>query len=115
MEKNLVAQCRRMIKDAGARARKKGKPFDIDANTVKKLWIHQKGMCALSGVVMKFGSSPTKHMHTMSLDCIQPTGGYVEGNIQLLSQCVNVAKSTLSIDEFKEMCTQVSFYGSGSR
>ena len=42
-----------------------------------------------------------------SVDCIEPTLGYVKGNVQWVSWKVNRAKGDLSNEEFLNMCKAV--------
>lgn len=45
-----------------------------------------------------------------SLDQVVAGRGYVAGNVQLVTTQCNLAKSTLSSEEFSELCEQVYFH-----
>jgi hypothetical protein len=80
----------------------------IDASYLEQLWEKQQGRCALTGwnMTMKLGEGvvPTN----ASIDRINSSLGYVEGNVQLLCRAANVAKSDLETELFLAMCAAVS-------
>ena len=62
------------------------------------LYHKQDGKCAITGIEMChiFGNP-----RTISIDRIDSNQGYVEGNVHLVCQWVNLAKSKYSLDAFK--------------
>lgn len=71
------------------------------------LYYKQQGLCALSGRVMTHqlheGIVPTN----ISIDRIDSSKGYVEGNIQLVCRQANMMKYTSSEQELLEWCKDV--------
>ena len=58
------------------------------------LWLKQEGKCKYSGLPLSFEAN---HPDTVSLDRIDSSLGYTEGNLQLVSATVNKIK--LNLDE----------------
>ena len=52
----------------------------------------------------------TEHPHTLSLDQIDASKGYIEGNVQWLTWFVNRAKGEMSQEIFLSMCETVLVY-----
>ena len=76
-----------------ALARKRAE-VSIDQTHLLELYDQQEGLCALSGVRMTWATgsaSPT----SISVDRIDPTKGYVEGNVRLVCMAVNAFRSTM--------------------
>jgi hypothetical protein len=67
------------------------------------LFIAQNRTCVLSGVRLTFG----KRGNTASLDRIDSSEGYVEGNVQWVHSEINRMKGRLSDKNFVEMCRKV--------
>lgn len=89
---------------ANARARNKEFPMTVTREYLFKLFKDQKGMCAISGLVMNL------EMHSeyiLSLDKIEPSLGYVEGNVQWVCWCVNRAKGQMPLADFKLLCRTI--------
>jgi hypothetical protein len=85
---------------AKSRARKENLPFDIDLEYTRELWDEQEGKCALTGkpFVIKGG------WLAPSLDKIDPEKGYIRGNIQWLTQRLNLLKSNMTNEELLTIC-----------
>lgn len=86
----------RMYKDAKARAKRKGLAFDIEpADIVIPL------CCPLLGVLL------TKGPHGPSLDRILSTGGYVKGNIRVISHLANTMKNAATPEQLRMFATNI--------
>jgi len=74
-----------------------------------KLYDAQKGKCALSGRDLSLGSRELNRHdeNTLSLDRINPSLGYIQGNVQLVTWQVNVAKGRHSDSEFLSLCRDI--------
>ncbi len=68
-------------------------PATID--DLMEMWRDQNGCCALSGVRMTWNQGRTMPT-SISLDRIDPRGGYSKDNLRLLCQAVNAFKHTMS-------------------
>jgi hypothetical protein len=73
-----------------------------------RLFEDQQGKCALSGEVLIL--HPNKN-RTASLDRINSSIGYEEGNLQWVHKRLNVMKMALPQKEFVEWCRKVARYG----
>lgn len=80
----------------------------IDKEYAWLLFISQEMKCALTGIVLKF---PVKHKDkawTASLDRIDSSKGYVEGNVQWVHKDINMMKRIYNNQYFIEMCKLVA-------
>ena len=90
------------------RARNRGKDCNLTLQHLKDLWEQQVGMCSLTGIKLDFETHNPNY--AASLDRIDSTVGYVIGNVQWVSQTINLAKSNSStevINEFLDIVRQV--------
>jgi hypothetical protein len=95
---------------AGANARnKKGRviALEIDKEYVWELFLAQDGTCALSGVPITLPVT-TLASGTASLDRIDSSKGYIEGNVQWVHKDVNKMKNALDQDYFVSMCEKIA-------
>lgn len=100
----------RKIKD---RCRRKNKKNGITASYLKSLWKSQKGICPYTNLKMTLPYHRVKGFRNKenpcraSLDRIDSSQGYVEGNVEFVCLAVNLAKNTFSkkrmIDFFKRI------------
>lgn len=96
---------------AGAKKRKIG--FDISIEYAWNLFVEQDKKCALTGMNIEFGKTATDfEATTASLDRIDSSIGYVEGNVQWVHKNVNLMKSHLGQREFVDLCKMVASYKS---
>lgn len=76
-----------------------------------EIFIQQNKLCALSGIELVFADTRQDYINgknTASLDRIDSSKGYIEGNVQWVHKWVNTAKSDMSQEEFVLMCTDVA-------
>ena len=88
-------------------AEKRNLNFDISMKCAWDLYELQERKCALSGLPIGFGKTRTGHAKgdtTASLDRIDSSKGYIEGNIQWLHKWVNLMKSDFEEKEFIAYC-----------
>ena len=98
----LVSAIRQRLVDARSRCKKLGKePPQVSADYLYQLYLKQERSCALTGSLLVLEK---EHPLCLSLDQVDPSRGYIEGNVQWLAWCVNRAKGDLSMDHFYEMC-----------
>lgn len=94
--------------DANKRKRK-AIEYSLTPEYVKSIYEKQKGKCFYSGQPI----FPPKRFTNLtgddilSVDRIDSSKGYVEGNIQLVTKQINFMKQTLSHDEFVGLCKLV--------
>lgn len=93
--------------------------FNITIQDLQQQWIQQKGICALSGVLIQFppgsvyGRANKKGIitaQTASVDRIDPTKGYLKDNIQWVHKRINQMKSNDTNDDFFIWCYNVLKY-----
>lgn len=82
--------------------------FAVSIEYLWNLFLNQKKICALSGLPLAFGANNGKIEGTASLDRIDPTKGYVEGNVQWVHKIVNNMKWDMLQEHFIKMCNFVS-------
>jgi hypothetical protein len=93
---------------AKERSSKKKLPFDITFDDVIKMFNDQQGYCSLSG--MKLVTNETResgsnfYPYAPSIDKLDPSKGYVLGNIRIVAVIVNLALNSFGDTVFDEMC-----------
>lgn len=104
-DRYLMSAIRARLTDAKARCRKFNKTApEVSDTYLYKLFLDQERKCALTATpLLVEKQSPL----CLSLDQIDPSKGYVEGNVQWLAWAVNRAKGDLSTDDFLNMCSAV--------
>lgn len=77
---------------------------------VDKLWQLQKGCCALTGhqFDVRADDEGGRQDDRVSLDRIDNTNGYADGNVQLVTQFANRARGTLDSEEARRRLVQFS-------
>lgn len=94
------------IKNKNLNRRSKNIEFSLSYEYLDGLWEHQDGKCAYTGEALNFGRS--KINGTASLDRIDSSLGYVEGNVQFVHKDVNIMKWDLPEDRFLEVCKKIT-------
>jgi hypothetical protein len=80
--------------------------FNLSYDYLDLLWENQNGKCAYTGELLNFGRS--KVNGTASLDRIDSSLGYVEGNVQFVHKDVNIMKWDLSEKRFLDICEKIT-------
>ena len=93
-------------KRSGARrhAISKGLDFNLTTEYLKKLWESQDGKCKYSGRIL---GTIGDGFDSPSIDRIDSSKGYVEGNVQWLCWGVNNMKSNMTEDFFLSLCKTI--------
>lgn len=92
-------------------AKKRNLEFDITIKYAWNLYIQQNKKCKLSKLDIIFAETAIKHNNgftTASLDRIDSSKGYVEGNVQWLHKHINQMKWNHNENKFIELCHLVS-------
>lgn len=79
--------------------------------SIKDMWNQfekQNGICALSGIQLKFPTKSNSSDGTASLDRIDSSKGYIKGNIQWVHKHINKIKWEYSQEYFIELCKKVA-------
>lgn len=83
-------------------------PSNITIDYMLSLWEKQNGLCYYSNRPMRepaYGSG--RHPDVASIDRIEPSKGYIQGNVVWCTWSCNAAKNNLSVSEFITLCSQV--------
>lgn len=85
--------------------------FNITIEYIWEIFIKQNQKCALSGKDLKFGRiGKDRQGKNASVDRIDSTEGYIEGNIQWIDKQINIMKNNMDEKEFLELCNQIIKY-----
>lgn len=76
---------------ARKRASAKGLPFDLNTDYLQQIF-PEDGLCPALGIPLIWGDADGRH-NSPALDRKEPALGYVQGNVQWLSQRANCIKS----------------------
>lgn len=109
IEKNSKYMSGSVIAKKKRLALRRGWSFEIDADYIDYLWEEQDGKCYYSGKPLPIVKT-AKESNAPSLDRLDSSKGYIPGNVVLCDWRVNVAKQTLSIEEFIQMCKDIVIY-----
>ena len=88
-------------------AKQKNRQFDITLKYIWNIYVSQKRKCALSGLAIHL-DSPDNGMQTASLDRIDSSKGYVQGNVQWLHKDINFMKWDFNQSYFIKMCNAIT-------
>jgi hypothetical protein len=81
-------------------------PFEITIEYIWDLFLKQDRKCALSGMPISFPAKSTG-LRSASLDRIDSSKGYIEGNVQWLHKDVNMIKGSYSQNYFLDICKKI--------
>ena len=84
----------------------RGIEFDITPELIWKIYLDQNKKCALTGI--EIGWKEVGQDHTASIDRIDSSIGYVDGNVWLLHKDVNMMKQSFQLEDFIEYCKLIS-------
>lgn len=87
---------------------KSGKEFSITIEYVWELFIQQNKLCKISGAPITINNG--KKNQTASLDRIDSSKGYIQGNVQWVHKDINKMKSNFNEQDFISFCHQISDY-----
>ena len=87
-------------------AETRGIVWTLSVEDIWQVYVNQDGVCNLSGIPI--GWATVGQTHTASLDRIDSKKGYTLDNIQLVHKSVNMARGTMSVEEFIAMCNAVT-------
>jgi hypothetical protein len=98
------------IKNSATQKNKSGRQeltFDVSIEYLWELFLLQERKCNLSGIEIEFGETNVG-AKTASLDRIDSSKGYVEGNVQWVHKDVNLMKRTYEQDYFIDLCSKIA-------
>lgn len=104
----IVTNCKRRAKD-------KGFKFNIDEKYLLKVYKIQKGRCAYTHkkllIYTEYERRKLKHFFhpaKASVDRIDPSKGYIKGNVQLVSLRFNAIKNDLNNNEMVRLFKHIT-------
>jgi len=83
---------------------KRGVTVEIDENYLISIFDAQNERCAVTGLPMTFDESE----YAISIDRLDNSKGYVEGNVRLICRQVNLMRNTLTPERFQWWCKVIS-------
>lgn len=90
----------------------KGKRSPLELSITKEyawdLFIKQNKKCALSGLDLKFPVKNKDKSYTISLDRIDSSKGYIEGNVQWIHKDINLMKNRFNNEYFINICKLIA-------
>lgn len=107
LDSDDVSRIRLMVREARQRSKAANRPFWLTGDDVAKLWVAQGGICALTGKKMRLGDREAYAHDNASIDRVDSLGSYRPDNIQIICGVVNMAKGTMTTEEFVSMCAAV--------
>ena len=88
-------------------ARTRGLEFSITPEYIQNLWEKSNKKCALSGIPIDWKGVPINEINA-SLDRIDSSKGYIEGNVQVIHKHINMMKQSYNNDYFIQLCMAVA-------
>jgi hypothetical protein len=86
--------------------------YNIDCKYLKKLWEEQNGTCPFTNKKLTLRTHSNndikKYPYQASLDRIDSSIGYIEGNVRFVALIYNYAKNTFSDQEVIDFCKTVA-------
>lgn len=89
-------------------AKKRNIEFSVSIEYAWLLYIKQNKLCAITKLPIYFWVNATERQSTASLDRIDNTKGYVEGNIHWVHKKINQIKMDMELETFITLCKLVS-------
>lgn len=105
-KRTLAGKLANLITTSKYRAKIKGRAHTISVKDLRILYEAQEGLCALSGkrMIIRGTKCAADSPYSISLDRIDPDGGYTQDNIWLVCTGVNLMKSRLTTESFLDFC-----------
>jgi hypothetical protein len=92
--------------------RKNPRDFNITVESVSQLWEKQKGICPFTGWALILPVDSEGHLefkiNNASLDRINNSIGYINGNIRFVSVMANFARNKFSDEDLISFCKAVA-------
>lgn len=93
-------------------AYQRGVEFSVSIEYLWSIFENQKSLCALSGVMINLPQNAKENLQgirfSASLDRIDSSKGYIEGNVQWVHKDINWMKLDFTQEEFIQACKNVA-------
>jgi len=105
---SLEQRLNRSIRSIQSKSLKRGIPFNLTYEHLLSLYQKQQGLCFYSKNEMLLSQSKPGDRHNLlSVDRIEPSKGYVQGNVVLCTWLLNAMKLDSSLNDFVSTCCKV--------
>jgi hypothetical protein len=94
-----------LFRVAKNQAKLRGKVFELELADLQAVWDAQGGLCHYTRLPMTFIA---KDHFKVSLDRLDPAGGYTRGNVVLCASTINLMKRNLTLPVFESMVKALS-------
>lgn len=84
----------------------RGLCFEITPDLIWEIYLAQDKKCALTGIDISWAE--IGQGHTASIDRIDSSVGYVDGNVWLLHKDVNMMKQSFQLEDFIAYCKLIA-------
>jgi|694.fasta_scaffold08789_13 hypothetical protein len=91
-------------------SKRKNQKHNVNCQYLKDLWEKQNGICPFTHKKLDLrthSKDSLKNPYSASIDRIDNTKGYIEGNIRFVALIYNYARNTFSDDEVMDFCKNV--------
>lgn len=89
-------------------AETRGLEWNLSMDYVADIMEQQGSKCALTGWSIEFPESGHPQEASASIDRVDSSKGYIEGNVQLVTKHVNMMKQQYTQEQFIEVCKAVA-------
>jgi hypothetical protein len=95
------------LQNAKKAAAKRQQEFALTISDIVDCWNSQSSICAYSGRVMTLEAG---NLHTVSIERIDSSQGYIPANTILVCQAINRMKSDFEFNDFYDLCRDVAVF-----
>ena len=107
-------RCQALLSGAKNRSKTKNLSFDLDHEYLYNLWLEQDGRCQVTNEEFDLRRPEegfSCRWNAPSLDRINPSKGYIKGNVRLVCYQINAAIGEFGLEHFLELCKKVEHCG----
>lgn len=105
IHRNEISLEEKLYKRSKKNANTNNYDFDLDIKFIKDLLTKQNNKCAYSGI--KFQDNFNNKFNYPTIDRIDSTKGYTKDNVCICTFYINMMKSNLTIEQFKDTITKI--------
>lgn len=91
-------------------AKRRNIPYDLTTEDLVQQWQKQGGICTISGVKMPLDTLKGLRPESPSLDRVDPSKGYVKGNVEWVCFRVNTMKHDGTMEDLYNWCKLILAY-----
>ena len=105
LDRNRRSMSERLLKASKQNAKQQGYDHDLTQEYIQQLLDEQHGKCKYTGVLLE--NDRKDKLTYPTIDRIDSSKGYIQGNVCICTWYANTMKSNLSIEQFKEFITKI--------